>query len=297
MSLQLAQRLAGIDAPEHRIQRLQAAQCRAQFIAGRRFGRQGRALAGPAQRRQQRRKTTTPSGRKLAARRGARGILQRSQMRQQLRHRQRRPRIGRQPPDGADEALQAGFGRQPLAQTGFDACPRIGLQHIGRPAAAAEQGAELGLRHALRMDEDLQQAQRDIDQGLPRQRRTGDEGVVALQRGPAGAHRIGMQGRFQRRFEQPPPRRQVGHGNAHAGPRHAPGPRFKRYTFARPARRRQAFGFRLEQRGTERGRRIAAAEIDAKQCHAARFEHHQQARQQRVGRDETGDADTRRQAA
>jgi hypothetical protein len=41
----------------------------------------------------------------------------------------------------------------------------------------------------------------------------------------------------------------------------------------------------------------AAAEIDAEQLDAARFQHQQQARDQRIGHDETGQADARRQAA
>ena len=53
---------------------------------------------------------------------------------------------------GAHQAFEAGFRRQPFAQRGLDPGAGIGFVNIGRPAGTAEQGAEFGLGHALRMD-------------------------------------------------------------------------------------------------------------------------------------------------
>ena len=113
------------------------------------------------------------------------------------------------------QALQAGFGGQAFAQGGFDPGAGIGFVNIRRPANATEQGAEPGLRHALRMNEELQQTQGDIDQRLGRQRRPGDEHKVPLQRSPAGADGLRMQRGFQCGFQQPPARRQVSDGNSY----------------------------------------------------------------------------------
>ena len=137
----------------------------------------------------------------------------------------------------------------------------------------------------------MQQAQGHIHLRFGGQRRPGDAGEVALQRRPAGAHGVRMQRVFQRRFEQTPPRRQVGDGDAQAcrcGATQA---------IACPSRRGRALGLGVGQFGADRRRRIAMAETQPEQFDAARFEHRQQARNHWVGRDETGNAQPRGQAA
>ena len=200
---------------------------------------------------------------------------------------------------GTHQAFQAGFGRQQFTQAGFDPGARIGLVKVGRPAGAADQGAEFGLRHALRMDAQLQQAQGDIDQRFGRQRRPGDKGKVAFVGSPAGAHGRGMEAVVERGFQQPLARRQIGDGDADAWRRHAaiPGGRSARQPVARPVGGGDTLGFGIGQRNTERRRTFTPPEIKPEQLDTAGLEHHQQARDQRIGRDETGNAEARRQAA
>ena len=216
MAAQLAQGLAGIDAAQDRIQRHQALHGLAPLVAGRALGRQQVALARPAEHPEQICKTGAPGRGQQAARRVAGGIEQGRQMRQQSRCLDTCRGIGGQPRCRTLQSIEAGFGRQQFAQPGFDPGAGIGFIDIGRPADATQQGAQPGLGHAPRMDKELQQAQGNIDQRLTRQRRPGNESVLARLRRPAGTYCIRVKLIVERGLQQMPSRRQIGNGDAQA---------------------------------------------------------------------------------
>ncbi len=93
--------------------------------------------------------------------------------------------------------------------------------------------------------------------------------------------------------EQPPARRQIGHCDAQA---HACVDRYLQPPPG-PGRGGATFGFRLGAFDAARRRGCTGTEVDAKQFDPALFQRQQQARDQRVGQDEAGQPDARRQAA
>ena len=289
---QLAQRLGAVDATEDGVQRLQAGDKFAQFLDRRRLRSQQGALAGPAQRSEQVGESRGPGRRQLPPRRGARGRQQRIELRQQLRRLQT-SRPGEQPADRRAKSLETGLGWQTLAQPGFDARAGVGFVDVCRPARTAKQHAEIRLRDAPRAGVDLQQAQGSGDQRLRSQRLAADVAMQALLRRPGGADGIALQCIGQRGVEQAPARRQVGDRDAQAQPPVA-GPGQARRS---PGRRRQAFAFRIGKFDGVRGRRGFVGKIDAKEFHAALFQHPQQVGNHGIGDDETGQADAPRKAA
>ena len=102
-----------------------------------------------------------------------------------------------------------------------------------------------------------------------------------------------MQSLGKQRFELAAAHRQLGHGDAQAQLRVAG----LRQTLARPIGRGLAFGLAVRAFDATRRHLPAAAEIDAEQLDATLFQRQQQARNHRIGHDETGQADPRRQAA
>jgi hypothetical protein len=289
LAAQLAQGFAAIDAAEDGVQCRQPAEQLAQLIDRAGLRRQQGALAGPAQRLQQIAEYPAPGRRRLAAGGGAGAVEQRVEAGQQARRRHARGEAAHR---GA-VALQRGFGRQQPAQAGFDAGAGIGLIHIRRPAGRAEQGAKARLGDAARAGENLQQGQRHIDQGLRRQRFAADEFVIGFLCRPVGADGVALQGIAQGGLERAAARRQFGDGDAQAQ-RPAAGPR---QALPDPGRGGTAFGLGIGAFDAARHGFHAAAEIDAEQLDAARFQHQQQARDQRIGHHKPGQADARRQAA
>ncbi len=289
MALRLPQGLARIHRTDDRIELRQPSQYLAPGIAGRTFSRQQRTLPRPARRVQCLLELRAPDTRQLAARlRIAAARRQQSvQMHGQLRRREAR----HLPHYTALQAFQRNFRRQHPTQLNVQLRPHIALIHIRRPAGAAQQSAEIGQRHALRMHQHIQQTQANIHQRFSGQRCLGGEHIIAFQRRPARTDRIRMQGVIQRPRQRMPPRRQIGDGDAHT---RLPVTRQK---IPRPSRSGKALCCRIRAFTRAHPRHACVAEIHLIQRHATFFEHRQQARQPRVGRGKSGNAHLRRQAA